>query len=82
MIQVHADRLQTAIDHDFHPSYVPDSIIELPRRRHTAPSAATLIAARLFPEYTQIKADIHYELALSRARAVYRQRKLEMTRQQ
>ncbi|KAJ7112968.1 hypothetical protein C8R44DRAFT_882009 [Mycena epipterygia] len=81
--QTYAERLQSAIHHDFHPAYVPDSITELPRRRRTAPSAASPIAAFVFPQFTQIKADIHYEIALLRARRVVRQRKeLEILRQQ
>lgn len=74
-VLVFAKRLQDAIEHDFLPSYVPDSITELPRRRHTTPSNAALIAAILFPEFGQVKADIQYEIALSRARRVVRQRK-------
>ncbi|KAJ7430792.1 hypothetical protein B0H11DRAFT_2134207 [Mycena galericulata] len=77
-LQAYAKRLQSAIDNDFHPAYVPDSITELPRRTST-PSA---VAALLFPQFTQIKADIHYEIALSHARRVVRQRKaLEIIRQ-
>ncbi|KAJ6567688.1 hypothetical protein DFH09DRAFT_1314207 [Mycena vulgaris] len=80
---LYAQRLQTAIDHEFDAAHVPDSITELPRRRQTVPSAASPIAAILFPQYTQTKAEIHYEIALSHARRVVRQRKeLEIIRQQ
>ncbi|KAJ7778361.1 hypothetical protein B0H16DRAFT_1711869 [Mycena metata] len=80
---VFADRLHRAIEHNFQPAYVPDSITELPRRRHTTPTAATALAALVFPEFTQLKADVHYEIALSHARRVVRQRKeLEIIRQQ
>ncbi|KAF8213442.1 hypothetical protein K438DRAFT_1750724 [Mycena galopus ATCC 62051] len=82
-VEKYAHQLRAAIDHGFLSAYVPDSINELPRRRHTAPTAASQIAAILFPDFTQIKADIHYEIALSHARRVVRQRKeLELIRQQ
>ncbi|KAF7339963.1 RNI-like protein [Mycena venus] len=67
-------RLQTAIDHNFLSAYVPDSINDLPRRRHSTTTVASQVAALLFPDFTQVKADIHYEIALSRARRVARQR--------
>ncbi|KAJ7161842.1 hypothetical protein C8R43DRAFT_991578 [Mycena crocata] len=73
--QEYAELLKRAIDNDFRSAYVPDSITELPRRRNTSPSPATPVAALLFPEFTQIKADIQYEIALSKARRVVRQRK-------
>ncbi|KAJ7498521.1 hypothetical protein FB451DRAFT_1202165 [Mycena latifolia] len=82
-LEVYAKRLQSAIDHDFLSAYVPDSINELPHRRHNTPSTASPIATLLFPEFSQVKADIQYEIALSRARRVVRQRKeLEAIRQQ
>lgn len=73
--RVYAKQLRNAIDHDFHPAYVPDSITELPRRRGAARTAASPIAAFVFPEFTQSNADIHYSNALMRARRVVRQRK-------
>ncbi|KAJ7683793.1 hypothetical protein B0H17DRAFT_1204928 [Mycena rosella] len=80
--KAYAKRLQGAIYHDFHSAYVSDSINKLPRRRHTPSSVAAPIAALLFPQYTPIKADIHYEIALSHAHRVVRQRKeLEIIRQ-
>ncbi|KAJ7741329.1 hypothetical protein B0H16DRAFT_1378157 [Mycena metata] len=75
-----AERLRSAIKHNFQSAYVPDSITELPRRRQIT---ATPVAAIVFPEFTQTKADIHYEIALSRARRVVRQRKeLDLMRHQ
>ena len=67
--------LQTAIEHKFSSSYVHDDILRLPRRKHSSPSPATDIARLLFPDHSQIKADIQYEIALSHARRVVRQRK-------
>lgn len=82
-VTVHAQRLRDAIDHNFLSAHVHDSINELPRRRHNTPSSASQIAALLFPDFTQVKADIHYEIALTHARRVVRQRKeLELIRQQ
>lgn len=74
-LEVFAHRLRTAIEHDFQPAYVPDSITELPPRRESRSSAAAPIAALLFPDFTPVKADIHYETALLRARRVVRKRK-------
>ncbi|KAJ6519473.1 hypothetical protein C8R45DRAFT_1204642 [Mycena sanguinolenta] len=74
-VEEYAERLQKAINDEFRSASVPDSIYELPRRRHHAPTSASQIAARLFPDFPQIKADIHYEIALSHARRVVRQRK-------
>ncbi|KAJ7747647.1 hypothetical protein DFH07DRAFT_830856 [Mycena maculata] len=71
-VQVYAKRLQAVIDQGFHPAAVPDSITELPFRKFASP-----IAALVFPQFTQIKADIHYELALRRARRVVRERQEE-----
>ncbi|KAJ7106650.1 hypothetical protein C8R44DRAFT_325921 [Mycena epipterygia] len=71
----YAKLLRTAIDHDFHPAYVHDSITELPRRRGASRVAASPIAAFVFPQFTQSNADIHYSNALMHARRVVRQRK-------
>lgn len=74
-IQSQATLLRNIIDHDFSSAHIPDTIYELPRRRHTTPSEATLIAKLVFPEFSEVKADIQYEIALSHARRVVRQRK-------
>ncbi|KAJ7747640.1 hypothetical protein DFH07DRAFT_942389 [Mycena maculata] len=68
-----AKRLQAVTDQGFHPAAVPDSITELPFRKFASPIAALPV----FPQFTQIKAGIHYELALQRARRVVRERQEE-----
>ncbi|KAF7357797.1 RNI-like protein [Mycena venus] len=63
-----AKRLQSTVAHDFFlfsANTIPDSIDALPRAR---PNALSRIAAFLFPhsEFTHIKGDGQYEVALSR----------------
>jgi hypothetical protein len=77
-VRGYAKWILSAIEHNFMSVYVPDSKTGLPHWGHTTAS----ITALLFPQFTQTKPDIHYEIALSRARRVVRQRKeFEMARQ-